>query len=151
MKGRGFTAGRQPSPAARTVTATAVALFLITGHAADIQQGEELFQENCAACHTILENVTDKSGPNLNGVFGRKAGTEDFSGGASDEMKASGVTWGVVTLQEFLQSPALMIRGTKMVFRGLPDAEARLALVCYLERVTGNNSDMPSEPCAEGR
>ena len=105
---------------------TVAVFFLVTGRAADIENGEALFNEHCAACHTVIERVRDKSGPNLNGVVGRKAGTEDYGHGYTEEMMALGVTWGIATLQAFLNSPALMVRGTKMVFRGLPDAEARL-------------------------
>jgi len=126
-------------------------LFLVTGRAADIEGGKILFEEHCAACHTIIESVRDKSGPNLNGVFGRTAGTEDYSGGYSEEMTASGLTWEVATLQAFLNSPALMVRGTKMVFRGLPDFEARMDLSCYLERVTVDDGVTPNELCAAER
>jgi len=151
MKIRKHAAGARSCLRAWAVTAAMLGLFMVTARAADIHHGEELFMQHCAACHTVLENVTDKSGPNLFGVFGRKAGTEDFGGGASEEIKASGVTWGMTTLQEFLESPARMIRGTKMVFRGLADAEARLDLVCYLERVTGNNNKTPNGLCSELR
>lgn len=130
--------------------AAVVGLVMVTGRAADLQHGEQLFMQHCAACHTVLESVTDKSGPNLFGVFGRKAGTEDFIGGASEEIKASGVAWGLTTLQEFLASPGRMIRGTKMVFRGLPDADARLDLVCYLQRATSNDDTSPNVACSEG-
>ena len=135
----------------RTATATVLSLFLITGHAADIERGEELFEEHCAACHTVIESVRDKSGPNLNGVVGRKAGTENYGHGYTEELTASGVTWGIATLQAFLNSPALMVRGTKMVFRGLADADARLDLACYLEQIAARNNAGPNALCAVER
>ncbi len=130
---------------------TAAGLFLVTGRAADIEHGEALFKEHCAACHTVIGSVRDKSGPNLNGVVGRKAGTEDYGHGYTEEMMASGVTWDIATLQAFLNSPALMVRGTKMVFRGLPDADARLDLACYLEQVTASDEPTPNVLCAVER
>ena len=133
----------------RVVVFIVSSLFLITGRAADLDQGEELFEEHCAACHTVIKSVRDKSGPNLNGVFGRKAGTEDYSGGYSEEMIASGLIWEMGTLQAFVNSPAMVVRGTKMVFRGLPNIEARIDLTCYLNRVTGNKSVGSNELCAE--
>jgi len=145
------TAGRLSGLGVRGLTVLVAGLFLVTGRAADIEGGKILFEEHCAACHTIIESVRDKSGPNLNGVFGRTAGTEDYSGGYSEEMMASGLTWEVATLQAFLNSPALMVRGTKMVFRGLPDFEARMDLTCYLERVTVDDGVTPNELCAAGR
>ncbi|MEE9533579.1 MAG: c-type cytochrome [Acidimicrobiia bacterium] len=133
------------------MAATVAGLFLVTARAADIENGEALFNEHCAACHTVMESVRDKSGPNLNGVVGRKAGTEDYGHGYTEELMASGVTWGIETLQAFLNSPALMVRGTKMVFRGLPDAAARLDIACYLERGTVADETTPNALCAVER
>ena len=143
------TVGRFSSVVARSVTIAVAGLMLVTGRAADIDHGEGLFDEHCSACHTIIASVRDKSGPNLNGLFGRRAGTEDYSAGYSVEMAASGVTWEVATLQAFLNSPALMVRGTKMVFSGLPSFEERLDLACYLERVTGDGDALPNSLCTE--
>jgi len=147
MKTKKSTAGRLSCLGARSVTLVVASLLLVTGRAADIEHGEALFNEHCAACHTIIASVRDKSGPNLNGVFGREAGTEEYSGGYSEQMVASGVTWELGTLQAFVTSPALMVRGTKMVFRGLTDVDARLDLVCYLERVAGSSSAPANELC----
>jgi cytochrome c len=99
----------------------------------------------------VITSVRDKSGPNLNGVVGRKAGTEIYGHGYTEEMRASGVTWGIATLQAFLNSPALMVRGTKMVFRGLPDASARLDLACYLEQIVDRNNANSNALCAVER
>ena len=141
--------GRLFSVSVRIVTVAIAVLISVTGRAADIDHGQGLFNEHCSACHTIIASVRDKSGPNLNGLFGRRAGSEDYSAGYSDEMAASGVTWEVATLQAFLNSPALMVRGTKMVFSGLPSFEERLDLACYLERVTGDGDALPNSLCTE--
>jgi cytochrome c len=136
---------------AQIVTFIVASLFLVAAQAADLSHGEELFEDHCAACHTVIESVRDKSGPNLSGVYGRKAGTEDYSGGYSEQMAALGVTWEMGTLQAFVFSPAMMVRGTKMVFRGLAEAEARTDLVCYLERVAKSADASLNDLCAEGR
>jgi cytochrome c len=153
MRAKGYSARRKSFLGARTATVTVLSLFLVIGlgRAADIKQGEELFKEHCAACHTVIESVRDKSGPNLNGVVGRNAGTENYGHGYTEEMMASGVTWGIATLQAFLNSPALMVRGTKMVFRGLPDANARLDIACYLEQIADRNNATPNALCAMER
>ncbi len=151
MRVKGISARRTSFPGARTATATVLSLLLGTGFAADIEHGEALFNEHCAACHTVIESVRDKSGPNLNGVVGRKAGTEDYGHGYTEELMASDVTWGIATLQAFLNSPALMVRGTKMVFRGLPDAKARLDLTCYLEQIADRNNATSNALCAVER
>jgi cytochrome c len=133
----------------QSVAGLAGALLLVTGRAADLEHGEELFVEHCAACHTVIERVRDKSGPNLYGLLGRQAGTEEYSAGFSDELVASQITWQLPILERFLIAPARMVRGTTMVYRGLADAEARRDLVCYLERVGGGDGEAPSAVCAE--
>ncbi len=145
------TAGARFRLGVRAMAVTVAVFFLVTGRAADIENGEALFNEHCAACHTVIESVRDKSGPNLNGVVGRKAGTEDYGHGYTEEMTAWGVTWGIATLQAFLNSPALVVRGTKMVFRGLPDAEARLDIACYLEQRTVGDEPTANALCAVER
>lgn len=132
-----------------SVAGLAGALLLVTGRAADLEHGEALFVEHCAACHTVIERVRDKSGPNLYGLFGRQAGTEEYSAGFSDELVASQITWQIPTLEVFLIAPARMVRGTTMVYRGLADAEERRDVACYLERVGGGDGEAPSALCAD--
>ena len=148
MKTKQCSSGRLSGVAVRSVKAIVISLFLVTGHAADIENGKALFEEHCAVCHTTIERVRDKSGPNLNGVVGRKAGADEFLHGYSNELIASGVTWEVATIQAFINSPALMVRGTKMVFRGLPDFETRLDIACYLASATGDDTARLNELCA---
>jgi len=95
MRPKRYSARRTSFLGARIATVMVLSLFLVIGlgRAADIKQGEELFKEHCAACHTVIESVRDKSGPNLNGVVGRNAGTENYGHGYTEEMMASGVTW----------------------------------------------------------
>lgn len=133
----------------QSAAALAGGLLLVTGRAADLERGEELFVGHCAACHTVIERVRDKSGPNLYGLFGRQAGTEEYSWGFSDELAASQITWQIPILEAFLIAPARMVRGTTMVYRGLADAAARRDLACYLERVGAGEDDAPSAHCAE--
>ena len=108
-----------------------------------------MVHRGCAVCHTVIERVRDKSGPNLHGVVGRTAGSDEYLHGYSDELVASGVIWQVSTIQAFINSPALMIRGTKMVFRGLPDFETRLDIACYLERFSNDETGRSNELCIE--
>jgi hypothetical protein len=60
-----------------------------------------------------LQGAGHKQGPNLNGLFGRVAGTADgYAYSAAN--KSSGVTWGDDTLFEYLENPAKYIKGTKV-------------------------------------
>ncbi len=72
------------------------------------------------------------TGPNLHGVFGRKAGT--FAGYAySDAVKNSGFVWDAPLLDKWLSQPAKTLPGTKMTFVGLPNAQDRIDLIAYLK------------------
>ncbi len=97
--------------------------------------GQALFQSHCAMCHTVAAGAGDRFGPNLHGLFGRKAGTgPSFS--YSTAMRESGVVWNGTTLDHFLADPAKIIPGNRMPFAGLKDGADRQALVTYLERAT---------------
>ncbi len=100
-----------------------------------MERGANVFLQ-CAACHTYVAGNHDKSGPNLSGVFGRKAGAEKYSFGYTDAMRDSGIVWSSATLDAFLQMPARAVPGTKMVYIGLRDPADRAALICFLERKT---------------
>lgn len=126
--------------------AASLVLAAAPAAAADYEHGFELFQENCAACHTHIASVWDKSGPNLNGLFGRRAGSADYIHGYSDAMKASNLTWDLGALMAFITSPAGVVPGTNMVFRGLKDPAERADLLCYLRQVTApNKTRMPAD------
>jgi cytochrome c len=69
------------------------------------------------------------------GLFGRAAGSvPDFDYSAA--MRASGIVWSEVTLDQFLQGPRKMVPGTKMTFIGVPAAKDRADLIAYLKQAT---------------
>jgi cytochrome c len=124
----------------QTKFAAAALVTLAPGivHAADcnMAEGAKLFQDQqCAGCHTFVTDDFDKSGPNLHGVFGRKAGTANFDG-YSDALKKSGISWDQPALDRWITNPAAVAPGTTMPFAGLPDVQARATLVCYLTQKT---------------
>lgn len=104
-------------------------LFPVPAAAQDTD-GARLFQQRCAACHSV-EPGRNKAGPHLSGVIGRIAGNVE---GAtySDPMRSSGITWNSQTLDTFLTAPARMIRGTRMTV-AIPNATQRAAIIRYLE------------------
>jgi cytochrome c len=103
----------------------------------NLAEGARLFQEQqCAGCHTYVPDDFDKSGPNLAGLFGRRAGTVNFPPGFSVALKNAGVVWSVDTVDRWLANPAAMLPGTTMPFAGLADAAARKTLVCFLQEKT---------------
>lgn len=92
-------------------------------------QGETLFQQRCATCHTIAPGAA-KMGPPLKGIVGSKAGA--VPGYAfSPALKASGLTWTAANLDKYLAKPTTVVPGTKMMV-GLPDPAQRAAVISYL-------------------
>jgi len=97
---------------------------------ATITIGEKAWVQ-CRACHTIEKGAANKIGPNLFGVVGRSAGRlEGFN--YSPALKGSGLVWDRATLDRWVTRPNAVLKGHRMVFIGIPDAERRTALIDYL-------------------
>jgi cytochrome c len=98
---------------------------------ADLANGEAHFSL-CRSCHTITQGGANMTGPNLYGVFGRKAAAKaDFN--YSDALKAKGLTWDAATLDRWLSGPQAFVPGTKMSFPGLKDPTDRRDVIAYLK------------------
>jgi len=115
----------------RLVVAAGALLALPTlALAQDAEAGKKVFTK-CAPCHSIGPGATNKVGPNLNGVIGRKAGTEEGFA-YSDAMKAAGWTWDEATFKEYITDPKKKVPGNKMLFPGVKDELERDDLYAYL-------------------
>ncbi len=85
--------------------------------AQDLAAGESSFRK-CAPCHNIGPDATNKVGPELNGLDGRKSGSvEGFN--YSDANKNSGITWNEAVFKEYIKDPRAKVPGTKMIFAGI--------------------------------
>lgn len=103
-----------------------------TATAQDIAAGERAFAK-CRACHQLGEGARNLVGPELNGLFGRKAGTvEGYSYSAANT--ESGIVWDEAKFAEYIQNPRGVIPGTKMVFPGLRNAREIADLTAYLRQ-----------------
>ncbi len=100
----------------------------------DPAKGADVFKK-CAPCHNA-NNKTNKIGPYLQGVVGRKAGTAEGYN-YSDAMKNSGLTWDEATLDQYLENPKAKVPGNKMAFPGLPKKEDRENVIAYLKQHSG--------------
>jgi cytochrome c len=106
--------------------------------AQDLEAGEASFRK-CAPCHSIGEDATNKVGPLLNGLDGRKAGAiEGFS--YSDANKNSGITWNEETFKEYIRDPRANVPGTKMIFAGIKSDKEVTDLWGYLKQFAVNGS-----------
>jgi cytochrome c len=101
---------------------------------ADVSRGQ-LLSFACAACHTFAATGGTLIGPNLHGVFGRRAASVagfDYS----PALGSSGLVWTPVSLEAWLNEPAGFVAGTKMAFTGYRSPDDRRDLIAYLLRAT---------------
>lgn len=97
----------------------------------DPKNGEILFGR-CAMCHSIAKGGANGMGPNLFGVYGRKAAT--LPGFAySPALKKYAKNWDDAALQAWLANPQKEVPGTRMVFIGFPAPNQRDDIIAYLK------------------
>jgi cytochrome c len=100
----------------------------------DATAGATVFKK-CATCH-VVDSDTNKVGPSLNKLFGRKAGTHpNFA--YSTGMKAAGdggLVWDEAALRDYLHNPKAKVKGTKMAFVGVKDEQEITNLIAYLKQ-----------------
>jgi len=117
--------------------ALAATLVLAAGSAlaeGNEARGERLFNQQCKACHTLDQGGHNLVGPNLHGLFGRKAGSADYR--YSDAMKKSGIVWDEATLAGYLKDPKGKVPGTKMTYIGLRQEQQQQDMITFLEKAT---------------
>ena len=114
-----------------------IALALLAGitmaaeAAGDPKAGADVFKR-CAVCHTNEKGGGDGLGPNLFGVFGRKAASRPGFA-YSAPLKKSGLTWTEANLTKWVAGPARMVPGTKMSFAGLSSKKQQADVAAYLQ------------------
>src|SRR5438105_401612 len=102
--------------------------------AADAEAGKAVFNR-CKICHTIEAGGHATVGPNLHGIFGRKAGTAD-SFAYSEAMKNSGIVWDDDTMSKYLRAPRDTVPEGKMAFPGIKNDDELANLLAYLHQAT---------------
>ena len=95
----------------------------------DVENGRKLFAA-CAACHAA--DLPTRTGPDLRGVAGRKAGAVPGFRYSRAIQKAK-IVWNDPTLDAFIADPQALLPGNTMPFPGMPDAMARRDLIAYLK------------------
>jgi cytochrome c len=96
--------------------------------APDQSRGALLFQ-TCSSCHSVLG---DGVGPNLYGIYGKRAGTQPgFK--YSSAMLQSGLTWDEATLRAFITNPQALVKGTLMTFPGYSSPADVNSVVEYIK------------------
>ncbi|MDZ7627161.1 MAG: cytochrome c family protein [Parvularculaceae bacterium] len=120
------------APAVIAVATTAAAGEDYAAFTGDAAAGKKVFVK-CLACHAVAEGQ-NKVGPSLYGIVGRSAGSiAGFNYSAAN--KNSGITWTEDVMFAYLKAPQQYIKGTKMVFPGLPSGQDRADVIAYLKSV----------------
>ena len=92
--------------------------------------GAAVFRTQCGTCHSLTPGEV-RQGPNLAGVYGRKAGTlpgYKYSAGFADAEWA----WDEEHLDPYLTNPQAVIKGGVMGYRQAKP-EVRQAVIAYLK------------------
>jgi cytochrome c len=96
----------------------------------DPLRGQTAFERRCTGCHALDSN---REGPHLRGVYGRKAGSvPDFKYSAA--VKESGLIWNDTNLEQWLRGTDDMIPESNMGFR-VPKAQDRADIVAFLKTI----------------
>jgi cytochrome c len=100
--------------------------------AQDAAAGERIYNQ-CRACHQLGETARNGVGPQLNGLFGRKAGSvEGYS--YSNAYKGLDKVWSKENFTTYIKDPRGVTPGTKMVYAGLKDETQIANLIAFLEQ-----------------
>jgi cytochrome c len=97
--------------------------------------GAEVFRA-CVACHTLSEKETQRAGPTLAGLYGRRiASLPGYR--FSDALKGMDIVWTPETVSRLFElGPTIYTPGTKMPEQRIGSAEDRKALTDFLARAT---------------
>ena len=97
--------------------------------------GAEIFRA-CVACHTLKDGETNKAGPSLAGIFGRRIATLPGYN-YSPALKKLDIVWTPETVSKLFElGPAVYTPGTKMPEQKIRSAQDRKVLVDFLAKVT---------------
>ncbi len=106
--------------------------------AQDAEAGKSVFNQ-CRACHQVGETARNGVGPNLNGLFGREAGSvEGYR--YSNAFQELDKVWDEENFAVYIQNPREVTPGTKMVYAGLRDEQRIKDLTAYLAQFNADGT-----------
>jgi cytochrome c len=109
----------------------AYAQFTVPARQTVAPTGAELFASQCGTCHSVKPNDAPRQGPNLFGVFGRKAGS--FPGfHYSPGFAQADFVWDEAHLEAWLTKPQDVIKGVAMAYQQ-PNPATRKAIIAWLQ------------------
>jgi len=120
---------------ARAALSAMLPLLLAANAAADDVGSGMAELQKCKICHALDASGGNRVGPNLHGLFGRKAGSV-VGFNYSEAIKASGIVWDDETLAKFLRDPKDSLPGNRMAFPGIEDDAIVHDLLRQLKQAT---------------
>ncbi len=124
-----------PTPAPPAAAAPAAAAPAATPAAGDPAAGERVFAQ-CRACHQVGETARNLVGPQLNGLFGRTAGSVagfNYSP-AFKTPEVSAKVWSPENFTTYIRNPRAVTPNTRMVFAGIRSDTQIADLIAYLKQ-----------------
>jgi cytochrome c len=109
--------------------------------AAEAEAGQRVFAQ-CRACHQVGETARNAVGPQLNGIFGRRAGSIEgfrYSQAYQSESVRSKV-WDVDNFRVYIRNPREVTPGTNMAFAGIRNEDQITQLIAFLRSYNANGS-----------
>jgi cytochrome c len=113
----------------------------------DAERGESIFRK-CKGCHQVGKGAKNRAGPQLNGLFGRKAASVEGFYYSKGIMRAAseGLVWDLERLDAYLENPKALVSGTRMSFRGLKKLQDRHDVLAYLRLFSDDPANIPEAP-----
>ena len=125
------------SLAACLASVMAATALVATGQAqtpVDLEAARRQFVTSCGTCHAVEAGAPARQGPNLSGVYGRRAGTPpDFR--YSPALQGADIVWNEATLDPWIENAQAMRPGTIMNYRQADPAKRRL-IIAFLKSIS---------------
>ncbi len=122
----------------KTKSGNDIKVFLDLG---SIDHGKVVVKK-CIGCHSISKGGSNKIGPALWGVIGRKVGSvNEYK--YSKAMSGLGKNWDFEAMNNFLIKPKDYIKGNKMAFAGISKEKDRASAILYLNEQSDSPLPLP--------
>jgi cytochrome c len=113
------------------VCGVASASAVAAGSPEQVEAGRRAFVR-CVGCHTLDPQESQRLGPHLGGIVGRRAASvEGYA--YTPFMRRQTFTWTRKQLDRWLKQPQKVLPDVCMPFGGIENAKERKALIAYLE------------------
>ena len=130
----------EPAPAQAVAAVAAPALEPISPllAAANVQNGQQLAQRQCASCHSFNEGGRNGVGPNLYGIIGANHARADGFNYSAAIRGMAGKPWVYEEMNAWLANPRAYAPGNKITYAGLASVQGRADLIAYLRSISPN-------------